>query len=892
MAMLRTFQQNYRYVLILLASSLLYHSSLQAQHAVKGLKPSNDNYTSFFQPSVLQIAEVQQHNKGYEQNPELGLITEVAPCAQCYELIGERTLTSKTYIKAGTGGKERLFQNSTHPLHYKDAQGNLRTIHSVLQPSNKQGIYTATEQEVPVIADAQTRQITLGKTGRQITLNSQLELIFKGLNGTETNLGSANWNNHTAGDNGIYVHNAWPGIDIEMRLFRGGMKTNFIINKPLPSYALGELLVRDHTILDKALHYDTPPNTPVASNLEIKNQQQEVVYKMSQPVVFEKNNAEQSIAFLSYQVHDNQVLDIAVPGNFLNRSANSYPVILDPLVIDSTSVGVPGSSYTNTIPYSGGCTIVNNLTVPAGILVTDLMFSLTYITSGGAFMVHGAEEYFVGTCKSPPLTAWYWSCPVYTTGTCDGWDVSFYNDMMRCIPAPTCSTYVLPVTLNFYQIYRTTAPCTNTYISAITPFTVIVTGHTVEMVSTNILGDSVICDGDSTQLSSSGRYGVAPYTYSWSPGGLTGPVVTVTPSVTTTYTCTITDQCGNKDSLTKTITVYANENTGFTYSPNPGCAGVPITITGNGPGAPGNFNWVAAGSSTSSATAVKSFTTSYPGPGTYKVILNYINGFCLYPDSGLVTINAAPIVKALSNAPVCLDAFLHLDAQSSSTLSSYAWSGPAGFTSAIKNPTIFPASFANAGTYSLTVTDINGCTNTVPATTLVDVVTMNLTGVTPDQFIGLGGSVQLNAAGGVYYHWSPDDGTLSNAHINNPIATPVDTVTRYTVVAMNQWGCKDSATVTIKLDYSDFFIPNSFTPNGDGLNDVFRVVNARFDKLVAFEIYDRWGKLVFHTLDKTKGWDGTFYGEPCDLGIYHYFIILSRPDGGQKTYKGTVTLVR
>ncbi|NDC42410.1 MAG: hypothetical protein EBZ77_12825, partial [Chitinophagia bacterium] len=168
----------------------------------------------------------------------------------------------------------------------------------------------------------------------------------------------------------------------------------------------------------------------------------------------------------------------------------------------------------------------------------------------------------------------------------------------------------------------------------------------------------------------------------------------------------------------------------------------------------------------------------------------------------------------------------------------------------------------------------------------------DLYGVTPDQSIAFGTSVQLNAEGATLYYWKPNDGSLTNPNINNPVATPIDSTT-YTVYGYNFDGCLDSADVHINVLHDNpEFIPTAFTPNNDGHNDVFRVTNWRYGKLVEMSVYNRWGQMVFHTTDMNKGWDGTFDGEPQDMNVYNYVIIIAGSDGGNKMYKGNVTLIR
>ena len=834
--------------------------------------------------------EVLVNNKGFEQDPELGVLYEDAPCTDCYELIGKRTLTSKMYAKNGTQGKEVLIQNSTAPMHYKDANGKWRTLHTQLHRSATRGIYAANEQEIPIIVDATQKTLAIGADSRKVELNRNLELVFVAADGAEQSLGIANWNRHTAGNDGVYITNAWAGVDVEMFVIRGGVKTNFIINKPMPEYAGGKLVVRDHMLMAKGLSLYAFGHKEYGGNIEVVDAKGTKVYALSRPIAFEKEHIESSLTQLNYTLQDNNVLDIGIPGSLLNKVAAAYPVVIDPLILDSTTVAVPGSSYTNTIPYSGGCTIVNNLNVPAAITVTDMMFTFTYVATGGAIMSQGAYEFHIAGCKSPTPYAYYWYCNVFYAGTCTGTDQTFFPDVKACIPNPVCSAYVLPVTMYFYQTYTSTSPCSNTYIMATTPLTIIVAGHTVEMLTTTVVGPSTICQGDKTQLSAFGHYGVGPYTYTWTPGSITGQTVTVTPSATTTFTCTITDQCGNTDTLSAPVTVIPNDNKGFTMVPAPACTNSPVTISGLGAGAPSCYNWVAAGSDHPTVSATQTWTAIYTTAGTYKVFLNYQSSFCVFPDSMQLVIQPLPDVTASGNTPVCAGGALLLHAFSLDTVT-YSWIGPGSFTSALQNPVIHPVVAADAGTYAVTATNRYGCVSP-PSTVDVSVVTIALGTITPNQIIHNGSSVQLDIQGGVFYKWTPDNGTLSNTTINNPVATPIDSVTTYKVVVMNAFGCRDSATVTISLDYSHDFIPTAFTPNGDGLNDVFRVGNAKFERLADFEIYDRWGQLIFKTNDKTKGWDGTFNGEPMDMGVYHYMIMISRPDNTYEQFKGDVTLIR
>ncbi|MBL7706626.1 MAG: gliding motility-associated C-terminal domain-containing protein [Taibaiella sp.] len=150
-------------------------------------------------------------------------------------------------------------------------------------------------------------------------------------------------------------------------------------------------------------------------------------------------------------------------------------------------------------------------------------------------------------------------------------------------------------------------------------------------------------------------------------------------------------------------------------------------------------------------------------------------------------------------------------------------------------------------------------------------------------------SVQLLATGAVHYEWFPVAG-LDHPAIAAPVASPREP-TKYTVVGYNDYNCRDSAQVFIDIN-EVLALPNAFTPNGDGLNDFFAVKNLGYQGVHGFRIYNRWGQLVFETLDALRGWDGMFKGQPAAQGTYFYEIRLALRDGKVKVFKGDVLLMR
>ena len=159
-----------------------------------------------------------------------------------------------------------------------------------------------------------------------------------------------------------------------------------------------------------------------------------------------------------------------------------------------------------------------------------------------------------------------------------------------------------------------------------------------------------------------------------------------------------------------------------------------------------------------------------------------------------------------------------------------------------------------------------------------------------------GEQVQLSATQGqgYSYNWTPA-ALVSNASIYNPVSSPVQT-TLYTIVVSNNNQCRTQDTVTVQvIQYecipSSIYIPNAFSPNGDGVNDTFKVRTATL-KSMHLEVYDRWGHKVFETDNITDGWNGTYKGQPAPFDAYGYYFSGECLQGEKISLKGNVTLLR
>jgi gliding motility-associated-like protein len=201
----------------------------------------------------------------------------------------------------------------------------------------------------------------------------------------------------------------------------------------------------------------------------------------------------------------------------------------------------------------------------------------------------------------------------------------------------------------------------------------------------------------------------------------------------------------------------------------------------------------------------------------------------------------------------------------------------------------------DAGDYTALVLDTNNCRAILPFT-ITEPADWQVLFDDPYVFTSRGAEVQLeaehnNPIGVIQYVWSPTTG-LSCTDCPNPEASPLETTT-YTLTAIDSNGCESSEqiAVVIKNRYEIFF-PNAFSPNGDGLNDVWAPIDYGSAGEIQIQIFNRWGELVFESNDVSKGWDGTYKGELLAPDNFVYHVEGLFLDGEEFKETGTIALLR
>ena len=395
---------------------------------------------------------------------------------------------------------------------------------------------------------------------------------------------------------------------------------------------------------------------------------------------------------------------------------------------------------------------------------------------------------------------------------------------------------------------------------------------------------SATCGSSNGSITATATGGTAPYSYSID--GINFQTSNVfTGLASNTYTVTVKDANGCIN-ITSTIinsinTISVDAGNDITV-----CAGTNIIMNATSDG--DTFSWFPP-DGLSNATVLNPVA----GPAvTTKYYLTSSLSACSAIDSVTVFINPLPVADAGTNENICYGNSIQLHGANGMN---YLWS-PATYLSSttVADPLVVKP--LHDITYYLAVTDSNGCTSALPDSVSIFVHTPARVYAGKDTAIAMNEPLQLNAsnldtAGIVRYLWVPAY-ALSDSHIQNPIATPDKEIT-YTVFAYTANDCVSSDNIIVTVYQGpDIYVPTAFTPNGDKLNDVEKAFPVGLKEFTFFNIYSRFGELVFTTSDPSVGWDGIYKGEKQNAGTFAWQAKGIDFKGNIIYRKGTVVLIR
>ncbi|TXJ26319.1 MAG: gliding motility-associated C-terminal domain-containing protein [Chitinophagaceae bacterium] len=271
--------------------------------------------------------------------------------------------------------------------------------------------------------------------------------------------------------------------------------------------------------------------------------------------------------------------------------------------------------------------------------------------------------------------------------------------------------------------------------------------------------------------------------------------------------------------------------------------------------------------------------------GTYYIRGISATGGCVTDAKPVVvTINSQPVITVSGASLVCKGEAVTLTA--SSPGNTITWQNMSGSNSVI----VYPQATT---TYTAVATNAAGCVATASVQVQVrdfDVtLTANANPIMPGTTLTL--TTGANSAYSVI-GWKPASVFQAQTALSQSFIIK-DSSQTFTVIGRSVDGCLDTTSLTVALEPSDkdFYIPNAFTPNNDGKNDVFKVYGSSI-KSVELRVFNQWGELVYETKDKDKGWDGIFKGKQQPVGVYPFGVKVTFIDNTVITKRGTVNLIR
>lgn len=533
---------------------------------------------------------------------------------------------------------------------------------------------------------------------------------------------------------------------------------------------------------------------------------------------------------------------------------------------DSTAIDInQNTSHTYSAPgtYSVTLTIVSDLPCTTSIVNQVIVYDFPTVT---------ASAYLDSICSGMPstltasgATTYSWSHSLGTTNPVDAY--------------PTTSTT--------YTVTGTSNGCSSSASVDV---------YVGQLQLSSAVTNHVSCfggnDGSGGVTISTGT---PPYTYIWDPSGGIGPVATNLAAGT--YTVTVTDVVG----CTSTASITINEppllEANITDSTVVTCFGYSTgnaTVTASGGTQPYTYSWSPLGGTGATSTGIPA--------GTYNVTVTDNLG-CTATD--FVILNSAPEI-GLILTPTDESCLTYCNGSISSTLTgnysqpvSYAWN-----TNPVQNTAT--ATGLCPGDYTLTVTySINNCfvieTANIITSTLISA---DFTADSIEGYVPLTVHFTYTGYGASTFYWDFGDGSSSN--VQNPVHTYENMSDPfYYVVLVVTSGppdyCEDIDTIAIHAILpSSILVPNIFTPNNDGINDVFQIESQSI-QTITISIFNRWGKKVYtmgvsdFTIKKEKKdiWDGTSKNDgKCADGTYFYILDAVGNDRKEYHMQGTITLLR
>lgn len=885
---------------ILCATAALFTCSVNAQLAKKGMTIKENNFTSFTKQSVDNIKSWKKYNsKKFYNHPEFGVLPSNSPEGNIVEDLSKRTEKSRYFVNLDQPS-EFYIQKGYYPINYQDENGFWRAIETGLSPTENQVYQSRYYYEPSGFNFNQNNSFVKTREGK-IDFNQWT--LYKKEKGKIEFLSNPDWSDYTVGEDGVYINNIFNGIDAEMIVNKGSIETNFIM-KTNEFGTFDALLFRDSFEANQPLELSFSSNTETSEDvgdIDVKKDGKPAL-TMFEGVGYLKASPKVRTS-LAYAINDQQV-DVIVPHSWIEENIEENNLVIDPLVtgVETTAMAdIFGSMYSASCNFGNSCDYDMSLTFPPYATITNTTTDFDYKAAGSCYFEDGATRFASGSCISPDQTNYYWFCNSFGQGTCNGNDTPIYDDVSSCLPAPSCTSEDIPFQLQFFRSCYGVTGCDNDCIGAVSDWVVTVTGKTIEfddLTNSIDLSDTEICLGESFTVSTEGNYGVPSYTYNWSlsPSGTpslgTSNNESIELSDTGTFKIygTVTDDCNQ--TVVDSVEVKVNDTTLPDFPPlGPFCMGEQASLpTTSDNGITGT--WTPGVNTNFAGTQTYTFNPDGCSPSIQRDITILKAPFGQISDDvqaceGDTVLPKITFTGANTNAP-----YTFLYAVNGDTMQITTSNNTNDTTIA------FPTDTSGVYNVELIQVDDDNCfrvinkfaTVTIYDTPIPDFDATSYTGEPGDEITLQNTSSDENAIEWFHYleHYTSWGSQENFSHVFNESGDH-----QITLLAENDH-CEDSITKTITIlpKEASYILPNVFTPNGDGTNDLldFHFENVKKLDLV---ILNRWGNVIYETDDPQAPWNGKINnsGAQCDDGTYFYKFTVEGLSGSESKENGFVQLV-
>lgn len=416
---------------------------------------------------------------------------------------------------------------------------------------------------------------------------------------------------------------------------------------------------------------------------------------------------------------------------------------------------------------------------------------------------------------------------------------------------------------------------------------------------------ATICAGESTQLGVNSGVG-ALTDFTWMPGNLSGSSQTVTPANTITYVVNATNALGCSAAAQVTVQVR-NKPMPPLVNPVDVCSGNTATLAVTNPNPALTYQWFAAATGGTSIQSGNSYIlNNVTAAATYYVQAVTPAG-CISDTRTPATLNVNPNPAAaqINNVSVCPGTDVTLQVQNVNTATvTYRWFPTATGGSPVSTgynftligvsapSTWYVEGYSTAGCVSATRTPVQVSLIPRLATPVVTVTAISFSSLTFSwpAVPGATGYLVSTNGGSTFSISSAGAAGLSHTITGLPGNTTVSLLVKATGASPCETSLNAGPVSGTTLSTREIFVPNAFTPNNDGKNDIVKVF-GNYIGSIDFRIFNQWGQLLFQTTDPAMGWDGKHKGVLQPVGVYVYTLKVIRQDGTEVIKKGSINLI-